>query len=592
MRAPLAAFLSLMARFAARTTLTAFSTRSTLGAVATASLTAVATASLTAIPAITARRAVFTRLDHPRTPVLRCRTAALAVAPFAPRAIAAIAIPVASAGAAAPHLRGHRGGVAARADDLEALDLLALLFLMREDGDDGDSLDLELGLGPHDVADFCAALQKRTVQDALRLLRSSGAPRPASVVADAGQLDVDPAGHRAATLPLRASASAPEYNTGVPEKPLLGTRVLDFSRVLSGPFAGRMFADLGADVVKIEPPEGDMTRYWGEVRHGLSGFYVQQNAGKRNVCVDLKHPEGAELARSLAVVADVVIENYRPGVMGRLGLGWEALSSINPRLVMLSISGFGATGPDSDRAAYATVVQAESGWVSRQSEFDAMGPTDAAISVADMNAGLHGMVAVLSALLMRERTGRGQWIDMSMLDSMLCTDDYMHHAADQSPVARQGGEFWDAPGGPILIAGDFRYVWRQTSSVHALADPSPAGADIPTKAAARRRAFAGWVLGFRERGALVAALDAANIPWADVVDHRRALDTPQAAARGVVAVVDDRGGGERRVVQSPYRFSDAEAGVAGPPPFRGEHNAEVLEEWLGIAATSEALQAE
>lgn len=357
--------------------------------------------------------------------------------------------------------------------------------------------------------------------------------------------------------------------------------MLDFSRVLSGPFAGRMFADLGADVVKVEPPEGDVTRYWGEVRNGLSGFYTQQNAGKRNVCIDLKHPQGAEVARSLAAVADVVIENYRPGVMERLGLGWPALMALNPRLVMLSISGFGATGPDAGRAAYATVVQAESGWVSRQAEFDDVAPTDAAISVADMNAGLHGMVAALSALLMRERTSTGQWIDMSMLDSMLCTDDYMHHAADQSVSVRQGGEFWDAPGGPVLLAGDFRYIWRQASSVHGLADPSPPGADIPTKAAARRAAVAGWISAFSERTALVAALDAANIPWADVIDHRRALDTPQATARGAFAVVDDRGGGERRVVQSPYRFSDADAGVAGPAPFRGEHNSEVLREWLG-----------
>lgn len=366
------------------------------------------------------------------------------------------------------------------------------------------------------------------------------------------------------------------------EKPLRGIRVLDFSRVLSGPFAGRMFADLGADVVKTEPPEGDVTRYWGEVRHGLSGFYTQQNAGKRNVCIDLKHPRGAEVARSLAAAADVVIENYRPGVMERLGLGWATLSALNPRLVMLSISGFGAAGPDAGRAAYATVVQAESGWVARQAEFDGVAPTDAAISVADMNAGLHGMVAVLSALLMRERTSKGQWIDMSMLDSMLCTDDYVHHAADQSAVVRQGGEFWGAPGGPVLLAGDFRYIWRQASTVHRLADPSPPGADIPTKAAARRAAVADWLSGFPDRPALVAALDAANIPWADVVDHRRALDTPQAAARGVSAVVDDRGGGERRVVQSPYRFSDADAGVAGPAPFRGEHNDEVLREWLGM----------
>src|SRR5205085_5578572 len=131
------------------------------------------------------------------------------------------------------------------------------------------------------------------------------------------------------------------------ERPLDGVRVLDLSRVLSGPFAGRLLSDLGADVVKVEPPEGDPTRWWGEVRHGLSGYYTQQNAGKRNVCIDLKAEGGPELARRLAAVADVVIENFRPGVLDRLGLGWAALSRDNPRLVMLSITGFGQAGPES-----------------------------------------------------------------------------------------------------------------------------------------------------------------------------------------------------------------------------------------------------
>src|SRR3954447_2920976 len=141
--------------------------------------------------------------------------------------------------------------------------------------------------------------------------------------------------------------------------PLAGLRVLDFSRVLSGPYAGRMLCDLGADVVKIEPPEGDVTRFWGEVRGGLSGFYVQQNAGKRNVCIDLKSPAGQALALELCAEADVVIENYRPGVFERLGLAYDALSARNPAVILLSISGFGATGPERTRAAYATVIQAE-----------------------------------------------------------------------------------------------------------------------------------------------------------------------------------------------------------------------------------------
>lgn len=374
------------------------------------------------------------------------------------------------------------------------------------------------------------------------------------------------------------------YNSGVQPFPLEGVRVLDFSRVLSGPFAGRMLSDLGADVVKVEPPEGDVTRLWGEIRHGLSGFYTQQNAGKRNVCIDLKTDAGQDLARRLASSADVVIENFRPGVFARLGLSWAELSARNPGLVLLSISGFGATGPDRDRPAYAAVIQAESGLVSRQAECDGAPPTDPTISLADMTAGLHGLVAVLSALLLRARTGRGQHIDLSMLDAQLCTDDYAHHALDRSPLVRMGGEFWDTAGGPILVAGDFRYVWRQLSTVHGIDDPTPPGADLGTKVRTRRAAVAAWFASVPDRAKVVAALDAANLPWADVRDHRDAFDTPTAQARGAAADIDDRAGGTRRVAQSPYRFSDAASGVRGPAPYRGEHNEEVLADWLGVGS--------
>ncbi len=372
--------------------------------------------------------------------------------------------------------------------------------------------------------------------------------------------------------------------TGSPQhpRPLAGLRVADFSRVLAGPFAGRMLSDLGADVVKVEPPEGDVTRLWGEVRHGLSGFYTQQNAGKRNVCLDLKTAPGVDLAARLCAAADIVIENYRPGVFARLGLSYDALAAANPGVVLLSISGFGATGPDRSRPAYASVIQAESGLLSRQAECDAAAPTDPVISLADMVAGLHGLVAVLAAVVLRAETGRGQWIDMSMLDAMLVTDDYAHHALDRSPLVRLGGEIWQTAGGPVLLAGDFRYIWRQVAATHHLVDPSPPGSGIPIKAAARRAAIAGWLASFDRRADAIAALDAANIAWADVRDHRAAFDRPAVEARGSAASVDDRGGGLRRVAQSPYRFSAATSGVRGPAPYRGEHNREVLHEWLGL----------
>ena len=362
--------------------------------------------------------------------------------------------------------------------------------------------------------------------------------------------------------------------------PLTGLRVLDLSRVVSGPFATRMLSDLGADVVKVEPPDGDIARVWGEQRHGLSGFYTQQNAGKRNVCIDLRHPRGPELVRRLASVADVLVENFRPGVMERLGLPWDELSALNPRLVMLSISGFGEAGPDATRAAFAPIIHAESGLMARQAEFDGTAPSDPMLSIADTNAALHGLAGVLAALLMRERTGRGQRVRISMLESMLATDDYAHHALDGSPVVRLGGEVWDAPGGPVMIAGEFRFLWRQLSRLRGVTDPSPAGSDLATRIPHRRAAVGAWIASRPDRATLLAELEAVGVAWGDVRSTTAAFDAP--AGRGAFAVVDDRGGGTRRVVQSPYRLSAARSGVRGGAPRRGEHNIVVLAEWLGL----------
>lgn len=364
--------------------------------------------------------------------------------------------------------------------------------------------------------------------------------------------------------------------------PLEGFRVLDLSRALSGPYAGRLLVDLGADVVKVEPPDGDMTRRLGEVRHGLAGLYTQLNPGKRNVCLDLQTPGGRDLARRLAAATDVLVENFRPGVAQRLGLGWEELSAENPRLVMLSISGFGQTGPEASRRAFAPVIHAESGLLARQSEADGCGPHDLVLGLADSLAGLHGIVAVLAALILRDRTGSGQHIDMGMLDAVVATDDYMHHAADQSPVWPVRGRVWDAPGGPIMIAADPKKLWYELSRHYGLADPSPAGAEVSVKAASRVAVVATWALSFPSRAELIKALEGAGLAWGEVRTPRNVLESPTVKARGMVADIDDRGDGRRRVVQTPYRFSAAAAGVRGPATYRGEQNREVLSEWLGL----------
>jgi len=369
------------------------------------------------------------------------------------------------------------------------------------------------------------------------------------------------------------------------DSPLSGLRVLDLTRVLAGPYVGRMLADLGAEVVKVEPPEGDVSRKWGRIIAGLSGYYTQQNVGKRGICVDLNTEAGPELIARLAEQADIVIENFRPGVLARYGLAYEQLRARNPRLVMASISGFGQDGPEAQRPAYAAVAHAESGIVHRQAHIDGAKPTDLRVSVADMNAALHALVGLLAAVVMRQRTGRGQHVDIAMVDTMVATDDYVHLALDG--VREEAGvvvnEVWDVVGGPILIAGDFRWIWRQLHETHGLKDPTPEGASIEVKSRCRHQAVADFFAGFDDRGALLQALSRANLAVGEIKPTSQALQSTTLEARGSIASVSDRAGGSRRVVQSPYRYSDAQSG-ANPEgaPRRGEHNWAVLRAWLSL----------
>ena len=373
--------------------------------------------------------------------------------------------------------------------------------------------------------------------------------------------------------------------TGEGAYPLAGLKVLDFSRVLAGPFAGRMLSDLGADVVKVEPPDGDVTRQWGRVVAGLPGYYFQQNAGKRNISIDLRAPGARELVLQLARQADVLIENYRPDVMPRLGLGWDELSAANPRLIMLSISGFGQGGPESHRAAYAPIVHAETGLMERaQRRSGGLPRRDLPLSVADTNAALHGLVGLLSAVIMRQRTGVGQHIDIAMVDATIATDDQLQYDLDGSEgTAPLPSDTWETGAGPILVSGDFRYIWRLVTS--RLGVPEVTAPDLDAKIAARRAALAAFMLSLKTWDEVEAAFAEINVAWGQVRPAANVRDQATLAHRGAIVEVDDRAGGTRPVAQSPYRWSSAKSGVKGPAPHRGEHNREVLGEWLRLSDT-------
>ena len=371
--------------------------------------------------------------------------------------------------------------------------------------------------------------------------------------------------------------------------PLTGVKVLDMSRVLAGPFAGRMLCDLGAEVVKLEPPEGDITRLWGRKVAGVSGYFNQQNAGKQGICVDLSQARGSELVKKLVTGVDVLIENFRPDVMGRLGLDYATLAAINPRLIMLSISGFGADNPDSRRAAYAPIVHAETGLVERQAELSDAFPADIACSVADTNASLHGLVALLAALYARQQGGSGEHIDLAMVDATIVTNDGMNFALDakKDELPRPlPNEVHETSAGHLMLAGEFRFIWKQLNRVCGVEDGLDAEAALEEKIRARRSAahrFFNETCG--DRNAVIDALDKMNIAWGDVRTAAQSQELASVVARGSITEVDDRAGGTRPIPQSPYHFSQAEAQVRGGAPHQGEHNEQVLRQWLNLSPT-------
>lgn len=370
--------------------------------------------------------------------------------------------------------------------------------------------------------------------------------------------------------------------------PLEGLKVLDLSRVLAGPFATRMLSDLGADVLKIEPPEGDVTRHFGKSDTGVAGFYLQQNIGKRNVCIDLKADGARELVLDLCREADMLVENFRPGVMKRFGLDWESVHAVNPKLVMLSISGFGQTGPEAKRAAYAPVVHAETGLIARQAEISGGPATDLQFSLADSYSSLHGLVGLLAALRVAEKTGEGQHVDIAMINVVHATDDYAHWALDGVWPKPKENLVWDAPEGKqILIASDMKWIWIVLSKKAGLVDPTPKGADLETKVAARHQAVTDHILSYPSFEALTKALDEMNLAWGLVRKFgEESYAQTSVGPNGILVDVEDDKGNARRTVQSPYNFSSSQSGIKTGmrPPRRGEHNAEALKDWLGADA--------
>ncbi|MEW6124325.1 MAG: CoA transferase [Pseudomonadota bacterium] len=378
--------------------------------------------------------------------------------------------------------------------------------------------------------------------------------------------------------------------------PLSGLRVIDLTRVLAGPLATQFLCDLGAEVLKIEPPgRGDETRHFAPFVGGESHYFLSLNRGKKSLVVDLSTPEGARILTDLCATADVLIENFRPGVMDRLGLGADVLMKANPRLIYCAISGYGLTGPLRDMPSFDIVAQAMSGVMSINGEAGGA-PHKIGLPVGDMSGGFFGAIAILSALVERTVTGKGRLIDVSLYDGTMSMLGYFAQLAfvtgeDPAPVGSAHatvvpyGSF-AARDGAIIIACLADRFWPKLCD--ALGVPEM-GRDPRYATMADRRARRGEIeprIADIIAGESVAhwqgVLDAHDVPNAPLLGITAALNHAQARAREMVVDVEHPTAGRLRLLGRPIKFPGAPQAPLEPPPRLGEHTAEVLKRELGL----------
>jgi CoA:oxalate CoA-transferase len=382
--------------------------------------------------------------------------------------------------------------------------------------------------------------------------------------------------------------------------PLSGVRVLDLTQFLSGPFGTQILGDLGAEIIKVEPPSGELSRtvppYFVE---GDSAYYLAVNRNKRSVVIDLKTPEGAALVRDLATKCDVLVENNRPGVMARLGLDQDVLRELNPRLVYCSISGFGQTGPDKDLPAYDMIVQAMSGGMSLTGVAGEE-PVRAGIPLGDLTAGMYGAIGILAALHERHATGRGRFIDVAMLDAqvaMLCYQGayYLHSGVVPGPQGRGHDSiptyrsFVCGDGVALVVTANTERMW--TDLCRALGVPELA-VDTRFKTSSQRLAnrLVLWPILEERFGSQPAAtwlrkLREVSIPCGPVNTLDRALGSEQIAHRGMVMPLRSEAGSDVRVPGNPIKFGvDRAEAPAIYPPHLGQDTDAVLQDLLALGA--------
>ncbi len=383
--------------------------------------------------------------------------------------------------------------------------------------------------------------------------------------------------------------------------PLSGTNVLDLTRVLSGPYCTMMLADMGARVIKVEQPgRGDDTRGWGPpFEKGESSYFMSVNRNKESLTLNLKHPEGRTILNNLLDEADILVENFRPGTLARMQLGYPDLAARWPRLIYCSVSGFGHTGPRRTQPGYDAVLQAEGGLMSITGDRD--GPAyRLGVAIADITSGMFAAYGVAMALLARHRTGRGQFVDVGMLDSVAALLTYqagIYFATNQAPI-RLGNrhptivpyETLETGDGELVVAVGNDQLWHSFCQLLGADDLATDVRFATNKDRVERREALRPILVeyLKSRPATdwIELLTAGGIPCGAVRDLEAVFSDPQIIERAMVVALDHPIAGAIRTLGVPVKLDDTPGNVRTPPPTLGQHTETILGDDLGLTATA------
>lgn len=377
------------------------------------------------------------------------------------------------------------------------------------------------------------------------------------------------------------------------ELPLSGVKVVDLTRILSGPFCTMMLADMGADVVKIESPgDGDPIRTIGAVVDGLSWYFASFNRNKRSMMLDLKSDDGKTILASLLERADVVVENFRPGVLDKMGFDEARLNRINPRLIIASVNGYGSTGPYAQRPAFDFVVQAMSGFMSVNGDRDGA-PLRSGPPLTDLIAGLYAAFGIVSALRARDRSGIGQRVEAAMMDAImsmfaylaadhLATGELPHRTGNDHPITSPYGLF-EAKDGEIAVAPSTEPVLEKFLTTlqlrHVLAEPRFATNSLRMRNRAELNALINERLRSDTQANWMQRLNAAGVPCGIVQNIGQSLCDPQTLHREMVIEIEHPGHGPVKMLGFPVKLSGTPCEVRYPAPEYGAHTEEILREW-------------